>query len=158
MPSDWRLGRIGRCSSRPHPRSTWRRCYRFVHDNIAFTPVLGILRGPERTLLDREGSDADQALLLCALLEACGVDAEPVYAPAREPTADGMVGFALPLWDVDGRFSYNAVSWLGLRQEGPAVDLCQAVVSRFSSGAGDNLTSRSQSLSPSGNAEMTIEH
>ena len=42
----------------------WRKCYFFVRDNIAFTPASGFMRGAERTLIDREGSDADQALLL----------------------------------------------------------------------------------------------
>ena len=52
----------------------WRKCYFFVRDNIAFTPASGFMRGAERTLIDREGSDADQALLLHELL---GAWAEP---------------------------------------------------------------------------------
>lgn len=51
----------------------WMKCFRFVRDNVRFVPSPGLLRGAERTLIDREGSDADQAVLLKALLAACGV-------------------------------------------------------------------------------------
>ena len=50
----------------------WQKCYRFVRDHVRFEPYFGILKGAERTLLDKEGNDADQALLLLALLRESG--------------------------------------------------------------------------------------
>ena len=41
----------------------WRKCFDFVRDNILFEPYFGFLRGAERTLLDREGNDADQRIV-----------------------------------------------------------------------------------------------
>ncbi len=60
----------------------WERCFEFVRNEIAYAPYPGIVKGPERTLLDREGNAADQAFLLCALLRASGYETATVlYAP-----------------------------------------------------------------------------
>ena len=50
----------------------WLKCFDFVRNNIRFVPYPGIMRGPDRTLIDMEGNDADQAFLLVALLKASG--------------------------------------------------------------------------------------
>src|SRR5579862_3357611 len=42
--------------------------YQFVHDNIEFSPLFGLLKGPVGTLLDRRGNSFDQASLMVALL------------------------------------------------------------------------------------------
>ncbi len=86
----------------------WRKCYLFVRDHIRHTPYPGILRGPERTLLDREGNDADQALLLLALLKASGHEATILYAPVSEG------GFRIPVGGTP--HGYDAASWLGVVQ------------------------------------------
>ena len=93
----------------------WRKCYFFVRDNIAFTPASGFMRGAERTLIDREGSDADQALLLHELLGACGVPSDIIYAPPMQEN-DAEPVFAVPAVSHGGRFPYNVASWLGLRE------------------------------------------
>ena len=77
----------------------------------------GFMRGPERTLLDREGSDADQALLLHALLEECGVQSKILYAPPMPAGETGAPAFAVPMVSHAGRFDYTAASWLGLSEE-----------------------------------------
>jgi len=93
----------------------WRKCYFFVRDNIAFTSAVGFMRGAERTLVDREGSDADQALLLHELLAECGVASDIMYAPPMQENEAEPV-FAVPAVSHGGRFPYNAASWLGLRE------------------------------------------
>ena len=93
----------------------WCKCYFFVRDNIDFTPVPGFMRGPERTLLDREGGDADQALLLHALLGECGIESDIMYAPPIQ-AGDNMATFAVPAVGYNGRFPYNAASWLGINE------------------------------------------
>ena len=91
----------------------WQKCYRFVRDQVRFEPYFGILKGAERTLLDREGNDADQALLLLALLRESGYAATVKYVPS-----DSASGFCVPLQGCDGRSPYNAVSWMGLAETG----------------------------------------
>ncbi len=87
----------------------WARCYLFVRDQIRFTPYPGIVRGPERTLLDREGNAADQALLLVALLRASGYRATLMHVA---PPADAWTGgFRIPLGGTET--GYDAVAWLG---------------------------------------------
>ena len=93
----------------------WERCFEFVRNHIAYTPYPGIVKGPERTLLDREGNDADQAFLLCALLRASGYETATVlYAPLRV-TSSFESGFIFPLYNFDGKSPYNAVTWLSAR-------------------------------------------
>jgi len=94
----------------------WRKCFDFVRNHIAFTPYVGIMRGAERTLLDREGNDADQAFLLVALLRASGHSATVVYEPLVTNTnaVDSIVsGFRIPLRNIDGDTPYNAADWIG---------------------------------------------
>ena len=103
-------GRIAECAR--GLRHDWQRCFDFVRDNIAFSPCAGILRGPVRTLVDREGSDADQALLLMALLKASGyADMKLVYEPATLSNGNLESGFKISLDAVSG---YSAIAWLGL--------------------------------------------
>ena len=42
--------------------------YQYVHDNIAFSPLFGLLKGPVGTYLDQRGDAFDQASLMVALL------------------------------------------------------------------------------------------
>lgn len=87
----------------------WARCYLFVRNQIRFTPYPGILRGPERTLLDREGNAADQALLLVALLRASGYTATLMHVAPPADTWTG--GFRIPLGGTET--GYDAAAWLG---------------------------------------------
>jgi RHS repeat-associated protein len=43
--------------------------YQYVHDNIEFSPLYGVLKGPVGTLLDGRGDSFDQAALMVALLQ-----------------------------------------------------------------------------------------
>jgi YD repeat-containing protein len=92
----------------------WELCYLFVRNNIKFTPYKGILRGPERTLIDREGNDADQALLLYALLRACGYSASEtkICYFTMGVTAYNDQDFWVPL--AGGVKDYDAAHWLGV--------------------------------------------
>ena len=91
----------------------WDKCYRFVRNQIDFAPYWGIMRGPERTLLDREGNDADQAFLLLALIRASGHDSATIaYEPVTIQDGTLLSGFYLPLYDYAGAYPYNAASWL----------------------------------------------
>lgn len=90
----------------------WERCFDFVRNHIFYTPYPGIMKGPERTLLDREGNAADQSFLLCALLRASGYSSATVlYAPLKV-TSSFDSGFIFPLYNYDGNSPYNAVTWL----------------------------------------------
>ncbi len=89
----------------------WERCFDFVRNNIVYDPYPGIVKGPERTLLDRQGNDADQAFLLCALLRACGYDSATVlYLPLDSTSSDS--GLIIPLHNNDGNHPYCAATWL----------------------------------------------
>ena len=57
----------------------WEKCFDFVWNHIEFSLYPGIMRGAERTLIDREGNDADQSLLLVALLRLSGYEASVIY-------------------------------------------------------------------------------
>jgi hypothetical protein len=46
--------------------------YRWVHDNTAWIPYRGSLRGPVGVLMDRQGNSLDRALLLANLLQRAG--------------------------------------------------------------------------------------
>lgn len=95
----------------------WERCFDYVRNHIAYTPYPGIQKGPERTLLDREGNDADQAFLLCALLRASGYDTATVLYTPLIVTTNFVSGFVIPLYNYDGEHLYNAVTWLDAHSE-----------------------------------------
>ena len=86
------------------------KIYRFVHDNIVFTPSWGFSRGAVRTLLDREGSDGDQSLLLVALLRAAGYPATVSYC-------------VMDMTDANDYEGYDALNWLGVSDDNTAVQL-----------------------------------
>lgn len=89
----------------------WERCFEFVRNHIAYAPYPGIVKGPERTLLDRKGNAADQSFLLCALLRASGYDTATVlYLPLDPSSADS--GLIIPLHNNDGTHPYCAATWL----------------------------------------------
>lgn len=93
----------------------WERCFDYVRNHILYTPYPGIQKGPERTLLDREGNDADQAFLLCALLRASGYESATVlYMPLVMDATNLVGGFVVPLYNHDGEKTYNACDWLGV--------------------------------------------
>ena len=90
----------------------WERCFDFVRNHIFYTPYPGIMKGPERTLLDREGNAADQSFLLCALLRASGYETATVLYTPLKVTSSFDSGFIFPIYNYDGKSPYNAVSWL----------------------------------------------
>jgi RHS repeat-associated protein len=57
--------------------------YAYVHDQIAFEPLFGALKGPLGTLLDKRGNDFDQAALMVALLRESGYTASYVEGTLR---------------------------------------------------------------------------
>jgi hypothetical protein len=77
------------------------KIYRWVKNNIHYLPLFGSIKGAQRCLGDREGSDFDQASLLIALLRAAKVPARYVYGRMRLP-ADA------------------AAEWLGVERPGVA--------------------------------------
>ena len=104
------------------------KCYRYVRDNIAYASYAGLLKGPERTLLDREGNELDQSFLLLALLRASGFeDAGIGYTPLA--TSDGMLTscFLLPLRIQESASEYNAADWLGVDASGSASGVASRV-------------------------------
>ena len=105
------------------------KCYRYVRDNIAYASYAGLLKGPERTLLDREGNELDQSFLLLALLRASGfTDAGIGYAPLT--TSNGVLTscFLLPLRAQESASEYNAADWLGVDASGYASDVASRVI------------------------------
>ncbi|MDD5704960.1 MAG: DUF6531 domain-containing protein, partial [Kiritimatiellae bacterium] len=100
----------------------WARCYLFVRDQIRFAPCRGLLRGPERTLLDREGSAGDQAFLLLALLRASGYAESTIRYVSKG-------GFRVPLaGTADG---YDAASWAGVGTNGSVAGVWYATATNF---------------------------
>jgi transglutaminase-like putative cysteine protease len=61
------------------------RIYEYVRNNISYEPYYGIRKGADQTLLEKAGSDADQAALTIALLRASGVHARFVQGVAELP-------------------------------------------------------------------------
>ena len=103
----------------------WRKCFDFVRDNILFEPYFGFLRGAERTLLDREGNDADQSLLLVTLLRECGISATIMYEPYA---ADGSSGFVVPLSSATNPGEgCSAAAWLGVDETGTGSNIYERV-------------------------------
>ncbi|MDD2599554.1 MAG: hypothetical protein PHO37_10055 [Kiritimatiellae bacterium] len=93
----------------------WLNCYSFVRDNILFVPYADIVRGPVRTLIDREGNSADQSFLLFALLRASGYDATIFYDPYFH------VAFT------DSATGYDAANWLGISVSGTPAEIQQRI-------------------------------
>ena len=91
----------------------WERCFDFVRNHIFYAPYPGIIKGPERTLLDREGNAADQSFLLCALLHASGYKTATVLYTPLKVTSSFDSGFIFPLYNYDGKSPYNADALLG---------------------------------------------
>jgi len=88
-------------------------CYIFERNNIRYTPYAGIVRGPERTLIDREGNSADQAFLLLALLRASGFEASVYFDPYFN------INYA------NSEDGYDAASWLGVSPSGTVAQIQQ---------------------------------
>ena len=110
----------------------WEKCFNFVRDNIAFSLYPGIMKGPERTLMDKEGNDADQSFLLVALLRASGYSgATVIYEPAQ---IDSWIrsGFAIPIFNFNGESPYNVADWLGIKCSGSAKTIRDKVLWRLS--------------------------
>jgi RHS repeat-associated protein len=101
----------------------WAQCYLFVRNQIRFTPCKGFMRGPERTLLDREGSDGDQAFLLLALLRLSGYTATVRYVAPPDVNGDG--GFVVPLGGTAS--GYDAAAWVGASATGTVDNVIDAV-------------------------------
>ena len=108
----------------------WRKCFDFVRDTILFEPYFGFLRGAERTLIDREGNDADQSLLLVALLRECGVPATIMYEPYIKGDSPNEVasGFVVPLSSVTNPGEgCSAAEWLGVDETGTGSSIYERV-------------------------------
>ena len=75
------------------------------------------MRGAARTLLDREGDSADQALLLTTLLRIAGHTAIIVYSYPDYQTGYG--GAIAPI--TDDPLGYDVASWLGCEADGETV-------------------------------------
>lgn len=85
----------------------WARCYLFVRNGVRYTPCKGIQRGALRTLIDREGNDADQSLLLLSLLCASGYTNSTICY-----VSETNGGFRIPLGGTVA--GYDACGWLGI--------------------------------------------
>ena len=108
----------------------WRKCFDFVRDTILFEPYFGFLRGAERTLIDREGNDADQSLLLVALLRECGVPATIMYEPYVKGDSSNEVasGFVVPLSSATNPGEgCTAAEWLGVDETGTGSNIYERV-------------------------------
>ena len=129
----------------------WERCFDFVRNHIAYTPYPGIVKGPERTLLDREGNDADQAFLLCALLRASGYDTATVlYVPLSiSSTFDS--GLVVPIYNYDDSHPYNVCSWLDVWND-------YAISRKFGSNGLDLCWMTGWGDDPNECAHIAIEH
>jgi hypothetical protein len=86
-----------------------RAIFKFVHENIAFEPYFGSLKGSQRTLLKQGGNDFDTASLLIALLGASGI-------PARYAAGE----MTIPIRDV--------ALWLQIEDRQRAFDLLTEVM------------------------------
>jgi len=125
----------------------WAQCYLFVRNQIRFSPNRGVLRGPERTLLDREGNDADQAFLLLALLRASG------YADTAVRYADGVGSFvSMPLGgSAEG---YDAASWTGVPSTGTVMTVAGRVANVLNGNAIWIISTNSTVLT----SKLYVEH
>lgn len=126
----------------------WGKCFDFVRNNVRFTPYPGFMRGPERTLIDMEGNDADQAYLLLALLRASGyASAKLIYLPWTWDSEGTLTsGFMIPTEDSDG---YGANDWLRISKETAEADPLTAA---------NIMACAGRSISRIGNSAITIDH
>ena len=139
-------GRVAECAR--GLMHDWRKCYDFVRDNIAFSPYCGIMRGPSRTLIDRTGNDADQSLLLMALLKASGYsNVSLMYEPSTLSGGYVTSGFQIPIVSENG---YNAASWLGISTN-QEYDVVRET-------AGQQLASAGYSVIFYGYTDLVIDH
>ena len=124
----------------------WQKCFDFVRNNIAYAIYPGIMRGPERTLIDKEGNDADQAFLLVALLKESGYTASVIYEPLVVDSSCNCItsGFLIPFERTSVEAGYNACDWIGLNTAfiGKIIDrFLMAGVPCTANGAGDIVLS-----------------
>lgn len=100
----------------------WEKCYDFVRDNVQYIALPGIMRGPERTYVDMEGTAADQALLLLALLRISGYSDSSVMYEPLEFDESGRIssGFRIPFSAEDGRYKYSAAGWASVDESDKA--------------------------------------
>ena len=104
------------------------KCYWYVRNNIAYAPYDGILKGPERTLLDREGNELDQAFLLLALLRASGFPNAGIGYTRLTYTNDvPEIHFRIPLRRQESGSDYNAADWMGVDATGSISDVAERV-------------------------------
>ncbi len=89
--------------------------FNYVKTEIAFEPTYGLLREPRRTVLERAGTDADQAYLLADLLRSAGL------SPAYE---FGTVTVPLDL----------AAAWVRVEEDPSVFVTCSRVFWAFSGG------------------------
>jgi len=99
----------------------WLKCFDFVRNHVRFTPYPGFIRGPERTLIDMEGNDADQAYLLVALLRASGyANSKVIYLPWTHDSSGTLTsGYVIYNEDSAG---YGANDWLRISATTSATD------------------------------------
>ncbi len=89
--------------------------YQYVHDNIEFSPLFGVLKGPVGTLLDGRGDSFDQAALMVALLNQASLNNSSISNVMFEFGQLNLTSAQLQSWlGVDT----DAYSVLGVLAEG----------------------------------------
>ena len=87
--------------------------YQYVHDNIEYTPIGGMLKGPLGTLADQRGTAYDQAALMVALLQQAAISNTTISNPRFET---GQITLTLAqlqnFYGVDNKF-FTLSSLLG---------------------------------------------
>lgn len=71
--------------------------YRFVADEVAYQPYVGMLRGPRATLVGRAGNAADKAALLAALLDASLIRTRYIVGTLGDASASALASGPLDL-------------------------------------------------------------
>src|SRR5687767_11039109 len=64
---------------------------RWVHENTAWIPYRGTLRGPVGVLMDRQGNSLDRAMLLAALLTEAGHETRLARTELEAERAEGLL-------------------------------------------------------------------
>lgn len=82
-----------------------RLIYEYVRNHIDYVPIFGLLKGATMTLLDERGTDADQAILMNALLAAAGYDIDSLRFVFGSIRLDGDI----------------IANWLGVEPEAATV-------------------------------------